>query len=98
MARGAVLPWAPVSALQVGRTNISIRELLHLTAGSVIGLDRDTSVAFDVLVNATLAAHGEAVVVNEQCAIRFFGCDQSCRAQSLADIIALDCAIASLSA
>ncbi len=58
-------------ALEVGRTNISIRELLQLTAGSVIGLDRDTSEAFDVLVNGTLVAHGEAVVVNDRCAIRF---------------------------
>ena len=58
-------------ALEVGRTNISIRELLQLTAGSVIGLDRDTSEAFDVLVNGTLVARGEAVVVNDKCAIRF---------------------------
>lgn len=58
-------------ALEVGRTNISIRELLQLTAGSVIGLDRDTSEAFDVLVNGTLVAHGEAVAVNDRCAIRF---------------------------
>jgi len=68
---GDIMELPVLVALEVGRTNISIRELLQLTAGSVIGLDRDTSEAFDVLVNGTLVAHGEAVVVNDKCAIRF---------------------------
>ncbi len=68
---GDIMDLPVLVALEVGRANISIRELLQLTAGSVIGLDRDTSEAFDVLVNGTLVAHGEAVVVNDRCAIRF---------------------------
>jgi flagellar motor switch protein FliN len=68
---GDIMDLPVLVALEVGRTNISIRELLQLTAGSVIGLERDTSEAFDVLVNGALVAHGEAVVVNDRCAIRF---------------------------
>jgi flagellar motor switch protein FliN/FliY len=68
---GDIMDLPVLVSLEVGRTNISIRELLQLTAGSVIGLERDTSEAFDVLVNGTLVAHGEAVVVNDRCAIRF---------------------------
>ncbi len=57
-------------AMEVGRTTISIRELLQLTAGSVLELQRSTSEAFDVLVNGTLLAHGEPVVMNDRCAVR----------------------------
>jgi flagellar motor switch protein FliN/FliY len=57
-------------SLEVGRKQIGIRELLQLTAGSVIELNRDTGDAFDVYVNGSLLAHGEAVVVNEKCGVR----------------------------
>jgi flagellar motor switch protein FliN/FliY len=57
-------------SLEVGRKQIGIRELLQLTAGSVIELDRDTGEAFDVYINGSLLAHGEAVVVNEKCGVR----------------------------
>jgi len=57
-------------AMEIGRTNISIRNLLKLSQGSVIELDRMAGEAMDVLVNGTLIAHGEVVVVNEKFGIR----------------------------
>jgi len=57
-------------AMEIGRTKISIRNLLKLNQGSVIELDRMAGEAMDVLVNGTLIAHGEVVVVNEKFGIR----------------------------
>lgn len=57
-------------AMEIGRTNISIRNLLKLSQGSVIELDRMAGEAMDVMVNGTLIAHGEVVVVNEKFGIR----------------------------
>ena len=52
-------------SMEVGHTDISIRNLLQLNQGSVIELDRLAGEPLDVLVNGTLIAHGEVVVVNE---------------------------------
>lgn len=61
----------PVSiAMEVGRTDIPIRNLLQLNQGSVIELDRLAGEPLDVLVNGTLIAHGEVVMVNEKFGIR----------------------------
>jgi len=61
----------PVSiSMEVGRANITIRNLLQLNQGSVIELDRVAGEALDVLVNGTLIAHGEVVVVNDKFGIR----------------------------
>jgi flagellar motor switch protein FliN/FliY len=61
----------PVSiALEIGRTQISIRNLLKLNQGSVVELDRLAGEPLDVLVNNTLVAHGEVVVVNDKFGIR----------------------------
>lgn len=57
-------------SMEVGTTNISIRNLLQLNQGSVIELDRLAGEPLDVLVNGTLIAHGEVVVVNEKFGIR----------------------------
>ncbi len=57
-------------SMEVGRTSISIRNLLQLNQGSVIELDRLAGEPLDVLVNGTLIAHGEVVVVNEKFGIR----------------------------
>lgn len=57
-------------SMEVGRTPISIRNLLQLNQGSVIELDRLAGEPLDVLVNGTLIAHGEVVVVNEKFGIR----------------------------
>jgi len=56
--------------MEIGRTRISIRNLLQLNQGSVIELDRLAGEPLDVLVNGTLVAHGEVVVVNEKFGIR----------------------------
>lgn len=57
-------------AMEIGRTRISIRNLLQLNQGSVIELDRLAGEPMDVMVNGTLVAHGEVVVVNEKFGIR----------------------------
>jgi flagellar motor switch protein FliN/FliY len=57
-------------SLEVGRSPISIRNLLQLNQGSVIELERATSDPFDVYCNGTLIAHGEVVVVNDKFGIR----------------------------
>lgn len=56
--------------MEVGRTNINIRNLLQLNQGSVVELDRLAGESLDVLVNGTLIAHGEVVVVNDKFGIR----------------------------
>lgn len=61
----------PVSlSMEIGRTKINIRHLLQLNQGSVVELDRLAGEPLDVLVNGTLIAHGEVVVVNEKFGIR----------------------------
>ncbi|MCC5810637.1 MAG: flagellar motor switch protein FliN [Ectothiorhodospiraceae bacterium] len=57
-------------AMEIGRTRMSIRNLLQLNQGSVVELDRLAGEPLDVLVNGTLIAHGEVVVVNERFGIR----------------------------
>lgn len=57
-------------SMEVGRTKISIRNLLQLNQGSIVELDRLAGEPLDVLVNGTLIAHGEVVVINEQFGIR----------------------------
>lgn len=57
-------------SMEIGRTDISIRNLLQLNQGSVIELDRLAGEPMDVMVNGTLVAHGEVVVVNEKFGIR----------------------------
>lgn len=57
-------------SMEVGSTQITIRNLLQLNQGSVIELDRLAGEPLDVLVNGTLVAHGEVVVVNEKFGIR----------------------------
>ena len=57
-------------AMEIGHTKINIRNLLQLNQGSVVELDRLAGEPLDVLVNGTLIAHGEVVVVNEKYGIR----------------------------
>jgi flagellar motor switch protein FliN/FliY len=56
--------------MEVGRSQISIRNLLQLNQGSVVELDRVAGESLDVMVNGTLIAHGEVVVVNDKFGIR----------------------------
>ncbi|AZZ90977.1 flagellar motor switch protein FliN [Hahella sp. KA22] len=57
-------------SMEVGNTQIAIRNLLQLNQASVIELDRLAGEPLDVLVNGTLIAHGEVVMVNEKFGIR----------------------------
>lgn len=57
-------------SMEIGRTQINIRSLLQLNQGSVVELDRFAGEPLDVLVNGTLIAHGEVVVVNDKFGIR----------------------------
>lgn len=57
-------------SMEVGRSQISIRNLLQLNQGSVVELDRLAGESLDVMVNGTLIAHGEVVVVNDKFGIR----------------------------
>jgi len=57
-------------SMEIGRTQINIRNLLQLNQGAVVELDRFAGEPLDVLVNGTLIAHGEVVVVNEKFGIR----------------------------
>lgn len=66
-----VLMDVPVTlSLEVGRTRVPIRNLLQLTQGSVLELERGAAEPFEVLVNGTLIAHGEVVVVNDRFGVR----------------------------
>lgn len=56
--------------VELGRTRISIRNLLQLAHGSVVELDGLAGEPMDVLVNGTLIAQGEVVVVNDKFGIR----------------------------
>jgi flagellar motor switch protein FliN/FliY len=57
-------------SMEIGRTELPIHNLLQLNQGSVVELDRLAGEPMDVLINGTLIAHGEVVVVNEKFGIR----------------------------
>jgi flagellar motor switch protein FliN/FliY len=56
--------------VELGRTRMTIQDLLQLGPGSVIELDKVAGEALDILVNGRLVARGEAVVVNDKFGIR----------------------------
>ena len=57
--------------VEVGRTEITIRELLRLNEGSVVELDRLAGDPLDIMVNNTKIAKGEVVMVGERFGVRF---------------------------
>jgi flagellar motor switch protein FliN/FliY len=57
-------------SMEVGRTEVPIQDLLTLNRGSVVELDRIAGEPMDVLINGTLIAHGEVVIINEKFGIR----------------------------
>ncbi|MEJ2404904.1 MAG: flagellar motor switch protein FliN [Candidatus Thiodiazotropha sp.] len=66
----AILDVPVTISMEIGRTKINIRNLLQLNQGSVVELDRLAGEPMDVLVNGTLIAQGEVVVVNEKFGLR----------------------------
>ncbi|MDG1486179.1 MAG: flagellar motor switch protein FliN [Porticoccaceae bacterium] len=66
-----VLQNIPVTiSVEVGRASLKIRDLMRLTQGSVVELDRLAGEPLDLLVNNTLVAQGEVVLVNERYGVR----------------------------
>lgn len=57
--------------VEVGRTEITIRDLLRLNEGSVVELDRLAGDPLDILVNNTKIAKGEVVMIGERFGVRF---------------------------
>ncbi|WP_230849161.1 flagellar motor switch protein FliN [Legionella saoudiensis] len=67
----ALISDIPVSVtVEIGRTKMTIRNLLQLNQGGIVPLDRLAGDPLDVLVNGTLVAHGEVVVVNDKFGVR----------------------------
>jgi flagellar motor switch protein FliN/FliY len=58
-------------SVEVGNTELKIRDLLRLNEGSVIELDRLAGDPLDIMVNGTMIAKGEVVMVGERFGIRF---------------------------
>jgi flagellar motor switch protein FliN/FliY len=66
-----ILQNIPVTlSAEVGRSSLKIKDLLRLSEGSVVEFDRLAGESIDVLVNNTVIAKGEVVVVNERYGIR----------------------------
>jgi flagellar motor switch protein FliN/FliY len=59
-----------VLSVEVGRTKLKIRDLLRLKQGSVIELERNAGEPLDLLVNNTVVAQGEVVLVNDRYGVR----------------------------
>jgi len=57
-------------SIEVGRAMIKIKDLMRLTQGSVVELDRSAGEPLDLLINNTVVAQGEVVLVNERYGIR----------------------------
>jgi flagellar motor switch protein FliN/FliY len=57
-------------SVELGRTKITVGDLLKLSQGSVVELERSTDQPLEIYVNRKLMAQGEVVVVNEKFGIR----------------------------
>lgn len=57
--------------VEVGRTEITIKELLRLNEGSVVELERLAGDPLDILINNTKIAKGEVVMIGERFGVRF---------------------------
>ncbi|MDA8414017.1 MAG: flagellar motor switch protein FliN [Desulfobacteraceae bacterium] len=56
--------------VELGRTNLLVKEVLQLNQGSVVELSKLAGEPLDVFINSKLVARGEAVVVNEKFGVR----------------------------
>jgi flagellar motor switch protein FliN/FliY len=57
-------------SVEIGRTKIPIKTLLQLSQGSIVELDAASGDLMDILVNGTMIAKGEVVVINEKFGVR----------------------------
>lgn len=67
---GNLLPIPVRVAVEIGRTRITLAELVKLAPGSLLTLDRDAHEPVDILVNGQIVARGEVVTVGEQYGVR----------------------------
>jgi flagellar motor switch protein FliN/FliY len=67
---GNLLPIPVRVAVEIGRTRITLAELVKLAPGSLLTLDRDAHEPVDILVNGKIVARGEVVTVGEQYGVR----------------------------
>lgn len=56
--------------VELGRTRLPVRDVLELTEGAVVELDRPAGAPVDILVNGTLVARGDVVVVDDELGVR----------------------------
>ncbi len=56
--------------VEIGRTRMSVRDVLNLEPGGVVELDRSAGAPADILLNGRVIAHGEVVVVDQDYAVR----------------------------
>lgn len=56
--------------VEIGRTRMTVRDVLGLEPGAVVELDRSAGAPADILLNGRLIAHGEVVVVDQDYAVR----------------------------
>lgn len=56
--------------VELGRVRMRVRDVLALQAGSVVDLDRAAGAAVDIVVNGTLVARGDVVVVDDELGVR----------------------------
>ncbi|MEM9563412.1 MAG: flagellar motor switch protein FliN [Actinomycetota bacterium] len=57
-------------SVELGRTNVTLAEVLDYDVGSVVELDRAAGAPVDIRVNGTLLAHGEVVLIDDEYAVR----------------------------
>lgn len=55
---------------ELGRTRLPVADILQLNVGSVVNLDRAAGSPVDLVVNGTLIAHGEVVVIDDEYGVR----------------------------
>ena len=57
-------------AVEIGRTRMTVREMLAIAPGSIVALDRVAGEPVDLLVNGKLIARGEVVAIDEEFGLR----------------------------
>ena len=67
---GMILDIPVILSLELGKTSISIGDLMRLNKGSIVELEKEASDPLEVMVNGTLIAYAEVVVINDKYGIR----------------------------
>lgn len=67
---GMILDIPVTLSLELGKTSINIGDLMRLNKGSIVELEKEASDPLEVMVNGTLIAYAEVVVINDKYGIR----------------------------